>query len=137
MNVKRFILASLAVFVVSQIVGFIIHGLILDSAYQATASLWRPEAEMNSMMWIMWVGGLIYSLFFTCIFTKGYEGKGIGEGLRYGFLMGCLISVPMSFSMYVTQPFPFGLAVSWLVCGIISMMIQGIVVAAVYKPNGQ
>jgi len=137
MNGKRFWLAVLAVFVVDQILGYVIHMMILDAAYRATASLWRPEAEMTSLMWIMWIGSLIYCFFFTYIFTRGYEGKGIGEGLRYGLLIGCLMSVPMSFSMYVTQPFPFSLAVYWLVFGIIATMILGIVLAAVYKPAQQ
>ena len=73
MNVKRFVSASLAVYVASLALGFLIHGVILKPTYDSLASIWRPN--MNSLMWIVWVNGLITSVIFTYIFAKGYEGK--------------------------------------------------------------
>jgi hypothetical protein len=137
MNTKKYILAVIVVFIVEEFLNWIIHGVILAPLYEATASIWRPLEEMNSMMWIMWIGDLIFSIFFVYIFTKGYENKGAGEGLRYGFLVGCLLSVPMAFSTYATQPIPFSLAVQWLIFGIIALTILGIVAAAVYKPAAE
>ena len=48
MDTKKFITARLAVFVVSSILSFICHGVLLQAAYQATAEVWRPEAEMGT-----------------------------------------------------------------------------------------
>ena len=44
---KRIVLAVIAVFVLWQVLDFVIHGLILMKTYQATASLWRPRPEMK------------------------------------------------------------------------------------------
>ena len=33
-----------------------------DGIYEATASLWRPMEEMQSMMWTMWVLYLVSAL---------------------------------------------------------------------------
>lgn len=134
MNTKKFILASIVVFIVNEVLGYVIHVRILSSAYEATASLWRPVAEMNSMMWMMWLGDLIFSFFFVYIFTRGYENKGIGEGFRYGLLIGFLMSLPMSFGTYVTMPITGSLAVQWFIYGVISMCILGVIAAVVYKP---
>ena len=38
-------------------------------------------------MWIEWLDGFIVSFLFTYIFTKGYQGRGIMEGLRSGFII--------------------------------------------------
>ena len=106
----------------------------LAGAYEATSHLWRPEAEMNSMMWLMWLTGLIWAFLFVYIFIKGYEGRGIMEGLRFGLLIGVFYSLPMSLGTYAVQPMPFSLAVSWLVFGVIEITILGIVTALIYKP---
>jgi len=132
MNIKRWLLGSLGVYIAAMILDNIIHGLILRECYVATANLWRPEAEMK--MWITWIATAIFSLLFVYIFIKGYEGKGILEGVRYGLWMGLLIYVPMAFGTYSIMPIPCSLALSWLVLGTIEVIILGIVVAWLYKP---
>ena len=83
---KKMWLGFVAVFVTSEILNFIINGLILGPSWQSTQNLWRQD--MMSMMWIYHVIMLIGSFFFTFIFSKGYEGKGIMEGIRYGLYIG-------------------------------------------------
>jgi len=131
MNVKRFVIASLAVFVVSQALGYLIHEVILRATYEATKSVWRPD--MQSKMWIITLVGLITAFLFTYIFTKGYEGKGIGEGIRFGLLIGLFVSIPMAYNSYVTLPIPYSLALQWFLYGTVSTVILGVVAALVYK----
>jgi len=133
MNVKRFVSASLAVYVASLALGFLIHGVILKPTYDSLASIWRPN--MNSLMWIVWVNGLITSVIFTYIFAKGYEGKGIIEGARFGAIMGVFISVPMAYGTYMMIPIPYTLAFQWFLYGTAQTILLGITAAAVYKPG--
>ena len=132
MKVKAYVVASLCVFVAGLVLDFIIHSVILMATYESLASLWRPD--MESLMWIMWVVGLICAFLFTLIFIKGYEAKGIMEGVRFGLLIGLYVSIPMGFSSYVLYPIPFSLALQWFVYTTIEIIIMGIVVAAVYGP---
>lgn len=134
MNTKRWIWASLAVFVISQILEYIIHGIILAGAYQATATLWRSEEEMRSMAWMMWLSGLIFSFLFVYIFAKGYENRGFMEGVRFGVLMGVFFSVPMSLGTYASMPITGAIAVGWFVWGVIEITLLGILTAIIYKP---
>lgn len=131
MNTKKFIITSIIVFVVYEILSYLIHSLILMGAYEATASLWRTD--MNSVMWIMWLADLAKAFVFVYIFTKGMENKGWAEGLRFGFWMGLYVYLGMGFGMYATSPIPFSLAIQWFIFGIIHLMICGIVAALVYK----
>lgn len=132
----RFWLSVLVVFVTYMIIDFILHMQVLSGAYEATQHLWRPEAEMNSMMWIMWLGTLVFSFFFVFLFSKGYEGKGCGEGLRFGLYIGLMFSVPMALGMYGSMPITGWLAGAWLIGGVVESAIAGAILSKVYKPAG-
>ena len=132
MNKRNFILTSIIVFVVYEVVNNIIHVLILSGAYQVLSEVWRPD--MMQKMWIMYVTALIFSFLFVYIFSKGYEGRGIQEGIRYGLIMGLLMNVVGMFNQYAVYPLPFSLVIQWFVYGVIQFIICGIVAAAIYKP---
>ena len=109
MNVKRFVLGFVAVFVASQVLGFVIHQVLLGATYASLADVWRPEAEMMAKMWMMWITGGLWTVLFCYIFTRGYEDKGIMEGLRFGLLIG-LFWIPFAYESHVIYPVPIGLA---------------------------
>ncbi len=128
---KRFLLTALAVLIVHQVLGFIIHQVLLTPYYQETYALWRMPEEIN--MGLIYLVALVWALLFTYIFTKGYEGKGLMEGIRYGLLVGLLISVPMAFSTYAVQPITLSLAITWFVYGTIQVVACGLTAALVYE----
>ncbi len=131
MNNKRFFLAVAAVFVVHEVLGFIIHQVLMTPFYQETYSLWRMPEEIN--LGLIYLVAVIWSLLFTYIFTKGYEGKGPMEGIRYGLLVGLLISVPMAFATYAVQPITLSMAMAWFVYGTIQVVACGLAAALVYQ----
>ena len=49
---KQISLATLAVFITWSVMDYLIHGVLLSSIYQQTASLWRPMADMKPVL--MW-----------------------------------------------------------------------------------
>jgi hypothetical protein len=132
---KQLWIGFVAVFIAMAVLSFIIHGVLLSSVYMAEPmrSMMRPEAQMNSMMWIYYVVYLIQAFFFTLVFSKGYEGKGIAEGLRYGFYMGLLMATPMAYASYAMYPMPYSLALQWFIYGIITYLILGVILALVFS----
>lgn len=133
MNIKRFFGASIAVFVANQLMDLIIHGVILGKTYETMVNVWRPD--MDSKMWIMTVSSFIFAFLFVYIFTKGYENKGIAEGIRFGIIVGLLMNVVGMLSQYAVYPVPFSLVLQWFVFGMIQFTIYGIVAALIYKPK--
>src|SRR2546427_12700851 len=127
MNTKRWLLASVAVFVAIGVLEFLIHGVLLSDLYKQTASVWRPEAEMRQMMWIFWAGYLVFAPFFALIYVKGYEkGKpGLGQGFRYGLYVGAMLSVMTGFDLHVVLPIPPALVVRWLVPTLADLRLSG------------
>lgn len=128
---KRFLLTALAVLIVHEALGFIIHQVLLTPYYQETYSLWRMPEEINIPLIVL--VAVIWSLLFTYIFTKGYEGKGPMEGIRYGLLVGLLITVPGAFATYAVQPITLSLAIAWFVYWTVQVVICGLAAALVYE----
>jgi len=132
---KKLWIGFIVIFIAMAVLNMIIHGFILSSMYQTdeVSKIMRPESEMNSMMWIYYVVYIIQAFFFTFVFSKGYEGKGIMEGVRYGLYMGLLMATPMAYASYAMYPMPYSLALQWFIYGIIQYIILGVIIALVYK----
>ena len=135
MNTKRWLLASVAVVVVIGLLEFLIHGVVLADMYRQSASVWRSQAEMQQMMWVFWVGILVFAPFFVLIYTKGYEKAkpGLGQGFRYGLYVGAMLSVMNSFGWYVMLPIPFALAIAWFVAILVEFILAGVAAGLVYR----
>jgi hypothetical protein len=136
MKNKTFWIGFVAVWIVMQVIGYLIHAVMLDDMYNALAASFRPKEVMDSMMWIMMLSGTAVLFLFCYIFTKGHEGKGVIEGVRYGGLMGLFLAFPTSVDAYVIYPLTQELAVIWFVTTVVGIMIAGAVFAAIYKPSG-
>jgi hypothetical protein len=118
------------VFAAGMVLDFVVHQVLLGATYESLKDLWRPD--MNAKMWIMWPVGITSSFLFTLIFAKGYENKGLLEGVRFGLIIGLYVSVPMGFASYAIWPIPFSLALQWFLYGTIELILMGVVVALVY-----
>ena len=135
MTNKTFWIGFVVVYVVMQVLGFLVHGVLLSDMYEGLASIFRPESEMMDMMWMMYVSGAVTVFMFCYIFTKGYEGKGVMEGVRYGVLVSFLMAGAWTIDPHVIFPLPANVASAWLLSGFVSMMIAGGIFAAIYKPD--
>lgn len=137
MNAKRFWIAVVVVFILIEVTSYIIHVAILGPTYESEdiKGIFRTMEDMQAKMWIMWVTDIIWAFFFTFIFVKGYENKGIMEGLKYGVYMGIFVSLVFSYQSYVVYPIPYSLAFQWFIFGLIQCLILGVTAALIYKPK--
>lgn len=135
MNNKRWIQASVAVFVGLFVLEFIVNGILLRDIYQKHASVWRNEPDMQGMMWLMWLGYAIFAAFFTFIYTKGYEPKkpGVEQGLRFGLYVGLAFAPLHSLTWYVVLPIPGALAFYWFLAGMVEFIALGAIAGLIYK----
>jgi hypothetical protein len=127
---KKVLIGAVVVFVLLEVLDILIHGVILGAAYAAIPNVWRPD--MMQKMWIMHVVKVVVAFFFTFIFSKGYEGKGIMEGVRYGLYVGVMMAVGMAYGTYAMIAIPYHLALQWFIYGTIEYMIVGAGLAFTY-----
>lgn len=137
MNTKRFWMAVVVIFILLEITSYVVHVVLLGSTYQSeeVKYAFRSMEEMNAKMWIMWLMDLVWVFFFTFFFVKGYENKGIMEGLRFGVYIGLFVSLILSYQSYVVYPIPYSLAFQWFIYGLIQSVILGLTAAVIYKPK--
>jgi len=128
---KKVLIGFVVVFVAMEVLSFIVDGLILGATYESLKDVWRPD--MESKMWIYHIVMLVGAFFFSFVFSKGYEGRGIMEGVRYGFYIGVWMSIGMAYGTYAMIAIPYSLALQWFVYGIIQYMILGVLLALVFK----
>ena len=129
---KKVWIGFVAVFMTIAVLDWFVNDVVLASTYQdeSMKQLWRSPAEMK--IWMFYLVYLVVAFFFALIFSRGYEGNGIMEGVRYGFYVGMLMAVPMAFASYASMPISFSLAIQWFISGIVEYVIAGIVLALVW-----
>lgn len=135
MNTKKMIIAVIAVFIILEVTSFLVHSIILSKTYEGLANVFRPMEEMNSRMWRMWIADLVWSFFFVFIFIKGYQNKGILEGIRYGIYIAMFMNFVAAVAQNVVYPVPYTLALQWFIYGFIQSILLGVVTALIYKPK--
>jgi hypothetical protein len=133
-NPKRLFLATLAVFATIWVTDFFIHGVWMRGDYEASMSLWRPEAEMQQHMGWLMLGQLLVATAFVLLWARGFAATGC---LR----CACLYGLTMAFFgqahtlvIYAVQPLPGAIAAKWFGTGLVQGVLAGLVVRAVYKP---
>lgn len=132
MNTKRFLMAVLAVFVTF---GFVYVGaeLIFEDQFKSASDAMNFREEVHM---ISWVGRVLYSLVFCYVFLQGYENKGVGEGARYGLLIGLLL-IGLDLDWFGVTNVVLSDAVAWWVTDMVAAIAGGTVLAAVYKPRSE
>lgn len=105
---------------------YLIHGVLLKSAYQATASVWRPETEMIEMIRYMAAGQALFAVSFCCLFLKMTSGKtaGFRVGISFGFWVGLMLAAG-NLIWYSVLPVPVMLAVKWCGYSFLQMTVLG------------
>jgi hypothetical protein len=129
---KKLWTGFIAVYVVMSLLNYIIHQVLLRDTYMKLIESGLMRGEEAGTMWIYFVTALVVSFFFTLIFSKGYNGTGMGEGVRFGLYAGLLMATPFAYDTYASVPIPYGLALQWFLYGVIEYVILGVVVSMVY-----
>ena len=124
-------LAVVAVFICWVAVDFVMHGILLQASYAATADLWRPMEEMK--MGLAYVVTFISVLVFVLIYVLFFEKKGVGRGLAYGALFGLGAGISMGYGTYSSQPIPYTMALSWFLGRLVQGVLSGLIVGGIVK----
>lgn len=129
------VVAILGVFVTWEVLDYLIHNVMLRSAYEATASMWRPEGEMK--LWVMFVTVLISAFAFVMLYDRLVAAKGPGKGLVYGLWFGLATGVSMGYGTYAVMPIPYSMAFTWFAGALIESAVGGLVLGAIMGNGGR
>ena len=131
---KKFVIAWIVLFVAWFMGSFIVHGLLLHSAYMQLTDLFRPEGEQQKYFPLMVLAHVILSGAFVWIYARGVEAKPwMAQGARFGLAVALLTSVPTYMIYFVVQPMPAQVVTKQILFDGILMVILGMIVAYMYR----
>lgn len=127
---KKLWMGVVAVFVATQVFEGLANFYIFDPIYSTSSHIWRPIAEVK--FWMLPVTGMFFSFFFVYIFSKGYEKKGMLEGVRYGVFVALMIALPNAYEHYALMQIPYSLALQWFLFRSLECVIAGAILSGIF-----
>lgn len=132
MNTQKYVISSVAAAVFIFLYGWIVYGLLLTD-YVASIS---PEGSMlppgsENMLYIA-LGCLIQGFGLGLIYTRGHEGKGPMEGVRFGLFVGIFL-LGVYTLMAGISPYSLRAGITFAVIDTIMYMGAGVAFAMLYK----
>lgn len=134
MNATKLLLATVVGFVVIFVLSGLWHSLIMGDFYaDQAAAVSRPEMNMGMVI----VGNVILALLMSYMFPMGYKGgAAVGEGLRFGVLVGLLWTLPLELIFVGVWNVPLTLALVDSGWHVVEEGLAGIAIAMVYARGG-
>ncbi len=135
MNFGRLALAIVAGFIFVFGTDFLVHVVWLGPDYKATASLWRPEDEMNRRFVVMIFAHFMGAFSFLYVWARtGWRRRTVLDGCAFGFWMGLFQQVT-TLILYVVMPLPLLLAMKWFGAGMVQAVLFGALASFLYQPR--
>ncbi|HEX9302085.1 MAG TPA: hypothetical protein VF959_07025 [Casimicrobiaceae bacterium] len=126
----KFAISTAVLAVMSLLLGFVVHAVLLAPDYHALAGLFRTPEDGQAHFGYMLLAHLLIGLGFTWIYLKGREAKPfLAQGVRFGLAVAVLATIPTYLIYYAVQPMPGILVVKQIVLDTIAMVLMGIVCA--------
>ncbi len=128
MNWNRLAVAALTAFVVLLLLNFAVYPLLSPDPAELYANA-RPSQHYLFTT----LGWLATALLLAFIYPRGYQGRSpFMEGLRFGALLGLLMSLPQQLFVFAHTEIPAGdlsLSVGWTTA---SWAVTGVAIGLVY-----
>jgi hypothetical protein len=127
MNVKRMVIAFIAVFVFVSLANFVIHGVPLQPHYAQTPQLMRAPADGQAHAPFLMLAFFFFSLAFVWIYAQGVNSR--------PWLVWVLTSVSEYIVYYAIQPWPANVVCMQIGYELIMNIVAGLIVAGIYRPT--
>lgn len=125
----KFWISVVAMFVLSMLFGFLVHGFLLGGDYARLPGLMRTPESAGAMFPYMLLAHVFLALGFTWIYLKGREDKPwFPQGLRFGIAVAVLMTVPTYLIYFAVMPFPSDLVAQQIVFDTVAVVVMGIAI---------
>ena len=132
----RFVASVVAIFALSTLFGFMVHGGILAPMYAdlANRGVYRTPDAAGPLMPFMMAANLVFAIAFTWIYRNGRDARPwLGQGLRFGLAIALLVTVSRYLIYYVVTPLGSDLVAQQIVYEGLTMIVMGIVAAFINR----
>ena len=135
--ILRVLAAIVATYILWAGTDVLLHQVILGDQYEATKDLWRPDADMQRLFWVYWVGLAITTVCFVLIYARLIRRKCVCNGLWYGLLFGLAGGAGMAYTSYPFSQTPYLMAQIWFIGATVQGILAGLLVALIVRDRSQ
>jgi hypothetical protein len=131
----RFWLSGFVMAIVSLLLGFLVHGVVLMREYTELSQIYRPPGDAQRFLGYMLLANLLIGFGMTWIYRQGVTpGRPvIGQGIRFGLGVAVMMTIPMYLIYYTVQPLPGALVAKQIVMDAVATVVMGVIVAALNR----
>ena len=128
---KRFWISGVVLTIAAGVLGFVIHGSLLQPDYAALVpkGVMRSDADSANYMfpWML-LADLAYGFGITWIYRQGWTpGRPpIAQGVRCGLAVALVSTIPMFLIYYAVEPLPGMLVAKQLALSTVQMLLLGV-----------
>jgi hypothetical protein len=131
---SKFAISVAVMFVMSMALGFLVHAVLLGQDYAQLTGLFRTPQDGEGYFQYMLLAHVFLATGFVWVYLQGRTDKPfLAQGIRYGFALVVLMTVPGYLIYYAVQPLPGMLVVKQIVFDSICVVLMGIAVAWLYR----
>jgi len=127
---KKMILGGFAAFVFIFVFDFLVHGILLKSTYEATASVWRPQEESNMM--VMMLSQFLYAMAIAFFYPIVGPDTDCKKTIPFGFGLSLVVAIPQ-IATYCYLPIPFSLSLIWTLATFVQAFISVLIISKIFN----
>ena len=133
----RFWISGLVLTIAAGLAGFLIHGVLLHADYAALGPIMRSDEDSAKYMfpWMV-LADVAYGFGIAWIYRQGWQPDrpAIAQGLRCGFAIAMVSTIPMFLIYYAVEPMPGMLVAKQVGFSTVQMLVLG-ALAALLNPR--
>ncbi len=132
---KNFVISVIVLFVLSMVLGFVVHGLLLAPEYaKLVPGVFRAPQDSEQHFGFMIAAHVLMAIGWTWVYRAGRENKPWAmQGVRFGIAIAVLCTIPGYLIYFAVQPLPSDLVALQIAYDTIASVIMGLAVAALNR----
>jgi hypothetical protein len=135
MNLRRFFLAALAIFIFAMVWNGFVHMVLLKEASLALEKVARPATERNMVLGLLLTAGM--AMLFVYSYVAFVRTPGVKRALGHGVFFAVMAGLLVDLNQYFLYPIPGSLAASWFFFGLIEFCVYSVIVSWLYPVAAQ
>ena len=131
---RQFLISVVGLFVVTMLLGFVVHGLLLAGDYAQLPNLYRGDQDGQAHFQWMLIAHVFLAIGLTWVYRQGRDaGPWLAQGLRFGLAIAVLTTIPNFLTYFAVQPNPGLLVAKQIVFDTLAMLVMGVAAAALNR----
>lgn len=127
---KKMLLGGITAFVFVFLFEILVHGFLMKDLYEASISVWRPQAESN--MAVMLLSQFLFAIAVAFFYPIVGPDKDCKKAAPFGFGLGLVMAMPQ-IATYSYLPIPMSISLMWAVASFMKAFGSAYIVAKIFN----